>query len=236
MTNKEIDRIENIGKKSAYSDGVNGLVTKLAYQEVKLYIKGTVLELGPAEGIMTTEMLNDGHRPDLVEGSKTLADALSEKFPELIISHGLFEDFAPEKTFDTIVMGHVLEHVVDPVEILKKYKEYLNEGGIIWASVPNADSIHRQAAVHMGILPDVTALNVADERHGHRRVFTPTTFKETFELAGFRILVFGGYWLKPLSNFQIENSWTPQMIEAFCKLGRKYPEIAGENYIVAEAN
>ena len=87
----------------------------------------------------------------------------------------------------------------------------------------------------MGFLSNVTALNEADERHGHKRVFTPEEFKHTFALAGLQVVRFGGYWLKPLSNAQIQETWTPEMIEAFCSLGRQYPEISGEMYIVASA-
>lgn len=235
MNSDEIKRVEGIGALSTYSEGVNGVITRLAYQEVKDYIRGNILELGPAEGVMTQEIIRDGHEPDLVEGSESLVVELMKKFPKLEIHNCLFEDYVPKVSYDTIIMGHVLEHVIDPVDILNKYKKYLNFQGLIWASVPNANSIHRQAAVHMGILPKTTSLNEADLRHGHRRVFTPETFRETFERAGMEILNFGGYWLKPLSNAQIDGSWTPEMVEAFCRIGRDYPHIAGEMYIVARA-
>jgi 2-polyprenyl-3-methyl-5-hydroxy-6-metoxy-1,4-benzoquinol methylase len=235
MNSDEKKRVENIGTISTYSEGVNGVITKLAFLEVKEHMKGKILELGPAEGVMTQEIVRDGHEPDLVEGSESLAVELTKKFPKLEIHNCLFEDFVPEMSYDTIIMGHVLEHVLDPVNILSKYKKYLNHDGLIWASVPNANSIHRQAAVHMGLLPKTTTLNEADIRHGHRRVFTPEAFRKTFELAGMEILNFGGYWLKPLSNAQIDESWTPEMVEAFCRIGRDYPDIAGEMYIVAKA-
>ena len=52
-------------------------------------------------------------------------------------------------------------------------------------------------------------------------------------MVGLEIEAFGGYWLKPLSNGQIEQDWTPQMVEAFMKLGERYPDIAAEIYVVA---
>ena len=39
--------------------------------------------------------------------------------------------------------------------------------------------------------------------------------------------------MKPVSNAQIEASWTPEMVEAFMVLGERYPDIAGEIYVVA---
>ncbi|WP_323018066.1 hypothetical protein [Castellaniella sp.] len=81
----------------------------------------------------------------------------------------------------------------------------------------------------MGIVPTEDALNETDKRRGHRRVFTPETFRQAFSQAGLSIDLFGGYWMKPVSNAQIESDWTPQMVEAFMALGERYPDIAGED-------
>ena len=112
-------------------------------------------------------------------------------------------------------MGHVLEHVQDPVDILLRARGWLKPGGLIFAAVPNAQSLHRQAAVIMGMLPKVDALNAMDLHHGHRRVFNPETFRLAFTQAGLQVDIFGGYWLKPLANGQIESHWNSAMIEAF---------------------
>jgi hypothetical protein len=45
--------------------------------------------------------------------------------------------------------------------------------------------------------------------------------------------VFGGYWLKPLSNAQLEAHWTPEMLEAYMQVGERYPDIAAEIYVIA---
>ncbi len=85
----------------------------------------------------------------------------------------------------------------------------------------------------MGLLDFEEQLNEADLHHGHRRVYNPETFRRDFRAAGLSIEVFGGYWLKPLSNGQIEADWTPRMLGAFMTLGERYPDIAGEIYVVA---
>ena len=54
-----------------------------------------------------------------------------------------------------------------------------------------------------------------------------------FISAGLKVGIFGGYWLKPVSNEQIMSSFTEDMVHAFMKLGERYPDIAGEIYIVA---
>jgi hypothetical protein len=85
----------------------------------------------------------------------------------------------------------------------------------------------------MGLLQQEDALNELDIHHGHRRVFNPESFRNTFSQAGLNIEIFGGYWMKPVSNAQIEASWTPEMLEAFMVLGERYSDLAGEIYVVA---
>ena len=41
-----------------------------------------------------------------------------------------------------IVMGDVLEHVIEPVKVLKKVKQMLKKDGILWISTPNYNSAY----------------------------------------------------------------------------------------------
>lgn len=145
----------------------------------------------------------------------------------------LFEDYNPCRKFDNIVLGHVLEHVENPVDILRKCKSFLSDDGLILVAVPNCNSIHRQAAVKMGLLKCLNELNETDRYHGHRRVYSYQELREDFIAAGLRVVQSGGYWLKPVSNKQIEESWTEDMIWAFMQLGEEYPQIAAEIYMIA---
>jgi len=43
----------------------------------------------------------------------------------------------PDEFFDYIIFGDVLEHLIEPEKILKKYTKYLNKNGMIIASIPN---------------------------------------------------------------------------------------------------
>ena len=183
---------------------------------------------------MTELLAATGKKLTLVEGSALFCDSLRSRFPDANIVNALFEEFQSNQLFDNIILGHVLEHVEDAVDILSRAKQWLKPGtGHLFAAVPNARSLHRQAAVIMGILREEDTLNELDLHHGHRRVFNPETFRNSVTRAGLKTEIFGGYWMKPVSNAQIEASWTPEMIEAFMVLGERYPDIAGEIYVVA---
>ncbi len=231
----ERDRLDRIASASSYSKGVNADAIEHCFKILSRHLTGdTLLELGPAEGMMTELLATTGLKLTLVEGAMELADDLRGRFPQARVEHQLFEEFNPATTFDTIVLGHVLEHVEDPVDVVRRASGWLDgEGGRVFAAVPNAHSLHRQAAVRMGLLEREDELNNQDLRHGHRRVFNMDGLREVFKNAGMVIEASGGYWLKPLSNGQIEESWTREMIEAFMELGERYPDIAGEIYVVA---
>jgi 2-polyprenyl-3-methyl-5-hydroxy-6-metoxy-1,4-benzoquinol methylase len=231
---KELDKI---ARDSWYNKGANALMIKYTAKVFTRFIRsGDILELGPAEGLLTEELQQYANTLTLVEGSSVFCDQLRKKFPHAIVINELFEDVNLKQKYDYIILGHVLEHVDDPINILKKFKKNLKPGGLVLAAVPNSHSIHRQAAVLMGLLSKESAMSEKDIHHGHKRVYNPSLFREHFLQAGYNIEVFGGYWLKPLSDAQLEASWTEDMMNAFFKLGELYPDIAAEIYIVASAN
>ncbi len=238
MINEEIEHLESISDVSLYAAGVNTDMVEYSFEIAKRFLVGNnILEMGPAEGVMTELLASTGMDITVVEGSGLFCEDLKKRFPQVKVVHTLFEDYKPEERCDNIVLGHVLEHVNDPVDILRQAKSWLKPGSArIFAAVPNARSLHRQAAVIMGLLPSEDALNEMDIHHGHRRVFNPESFRNCFFQAGLKVEVFGGYWMKPVSNKQIEDSWTPRMLEAFMQLGERYPDIAGEIYVVASNN
>ncbi len=217
-----------------YAKGVMWKTTNYCGELFRSFMnEGSVLELGPAEGVMTDLLAPFFEDYTVVDGADFFVKSIIEKHPRIKGYTCLFEEFKTDRKYDNIVLGHVLEHVEDPVNILKMCGDWLASDGYILAAGPNANSIHRQAAVKMGLLSHEKQLNATDEKNGHRRVYDLETLKKDFIDAGLNIERSGGYWLKPLSNSQIDEYWNESMIDAFLSLGEKYPDIAGEIYVVA---
>lgn len=202
------------------------------YNTLRAYIQGPVgLELGSAEGQMTQFLKNDFESLTIVDAASKLLELIPD-YPNLTKVHSLFEDFNPVTNFNTIVMEHILEHIDQPVELLNRAKEWLAPEGRILLGVPNGHSIHRLAATKMGLLKHPCELNQRDLAQGHRRVYTSETFKCDINEAGLEILTLGGVFFKPLSNKQIQDNWTNEMIEGFYELGKDFPEFAADIYAV----
>ena len=205
------------------------------YKSLRSHLRGSNgLELGPAEGQMTQFLKNDFESLTVVDGALALLD-LIPNYPNVIKVHSLFEEFNPQVKFDTIVMEHILEHVDQPVELLQRIQKWLAPEGRILLGVPNGNSIHRLAATKMGLLRQPCELNPRDLAQGHRRVYTRETFRSDIEAAGLEVLEIGGVFFKPLSNKQIQDNCTEEMIECFYKLGNDFPEHAADIYAVCGA-
>jgi 2-polyprenyl-3-methyl-5-hydroxy-6-metoxy-1,4-benzoquinol methylase len=214
---------------------IDKYLIRFRYETLRPHFHGAVgLELGPAEGQMTQFLISDFESLTAVDGAPKLLDKIPD-YPNLIKVHALFENFNPQKKFDTIIMEHILEHVDKPVALLKRIKKWLRPEGRILLGVPNGNSIHRLAAVKMGLLKHSCELNSRDIAQGHRRVYKRETLIRDIESAGIKIMELGGVFFKPLSNRQIHDSWTKDMILGFYELGKDFQENAADIYAVCNA-
>lgn len=229
--------LDDIAESANYSHGVNGVMIRHSVSIFRRFYdnRGSVLELGPADGLSTKSLLEFCDQVSVIEGSTHFADLLAREFPGITIHNCLFEDFRPATQFDFIYMSHVLEHVDDPVNLLKKIRSWLspNPNGFVFCSVPNALSFHRQVGVIAGDIASEYELNEADKSIGHLRVYDPNTLRQTFVDAGLTIAASGGYFLKTLSNSQIQTVSDEKHLEALMAAGEKYPDEAADIYVVA---
>ena len=89
---------------------------------------------------------------------------------------GPLEDLArAERRFDAIVVNHVIEHVVDPVALLRLCRSMLRPGGSLVCVTPNAGSWgHRRFGVQWMSLDPPRHINI----------FTPASLRMASEMAG----------------------------------------------------
>lgn len=205
---------------------------RFRYETLKPHLVGPRgLELGPAEGEMTQFLVNEFESLTVVEGAPELLGKIPVR-ENMVKVHSLFEEFEPEQRYNSIVMEHILEHVAEPVALLERVKHWLAPGGKLLLGVPNGNSIHRLAAVKMGLLDHPCQLNARDHALGHRRVYTPEAFRKDIEAASIAVETIGGVYFKPLPNQQIQDNWNERMIQGFYELGKDFPEYAAEIYAV----
>lgn len=198
------------------------LISHYAYLTVQKEIEGpAILLLGIGDGIFADRLTFDFENVTVIEGSQRMIKFYMEdkiqksKKPKVI--HTLFEDFMPAQVYDTIVGTYVLEHVEDPVKLIKQTKRWLRDGGTAIFTCPNADSLHRRIGFELGIIKNREELNPLDLAVGHRRVYTMRTLSENLTEGGFFDHRFQGYLVKILSNSQMAD-WSVELIDAMYRV------------------
>ncbi|MGK2877385.1 MAG: class I SAM-dependent methyltransferase [Solirubrobacterales bacterium] len=108
---------------------------------------GSIFEIGAAAGYFLDEARTAGYSVAGVEPAPAVSGYARERFG-LDIKTGFLEDAdLPEGRFDAICAFHVLEHVHDPLEVLKDVRASLKNDGYLFLEIPNIES---GTAVHDG--------------------------------------------------------------------------------------
>lgn len=202
----------------------------------------TLLSLGIGYETVTSQLVaavqcGDLTRYSIVEGSDEIIGAFLPKIPAglpIDVTQSLFEAYRPEGRFDAIEMGFVLEHVDDPSEVVRRFREFLNPGGVLFVAVPNARSLHRLIGHAANLLTNVYSLSDADQRLGHKRYFDESSLCQLLIDCGLRIGRREGIFLKPMTTAQLRAlGLTPGVWQALCQVGVDFPDIANSIYVEA---
>ena len=105
------------------------------------------LEVGGGHGLYISEAINiigEGTSFDLADISPSSIDLAKKMVANDIVTYFLTDiyEYNPTQKYDFITMGEVLEHVEDPVQLLKKLHDLLSDNGKVFITTPtNAPTI-----------------------------------------------------------------------------------------------
>jgi GNAT superfamily N-acetyltransferase/2-polyprenyl-3-methyl-5-hydroxy-6-metoxy-1,4-benzoquinol methylase len=203
---------------------------------------GSLLELGSFKGDFTRRLLDRFEDVTCVEASsEAIAEAKRKLGDRASFIHSAFEVAALPRRYDNIVMTHVLEHLDDPIRILKRVnEEWLSEGGRFFLVCPNANAPSRQIAVKMGLIADNASVTAAEAEHGHRRTYSLDTLEREAVAGGLKVVCRSGIFFKALANFQWDRLLSTdiiseQYLEGCYALGQQYPDLCASIFLMCEA-
>ena len=203
--------------------------------------QGSALELGCFKGDFTKRL--KAHFQDItcVEASQdAVTEARRKVGAGVDFVNSTFESATLSKRFDNIIMTHVLEHIDQPVQVLKRInEEWLTDSGRFFLACPNANAPSRQIAVKMGLIEHNAAVTPAELKHGHRCTYTFDTLERDAKSAGLKIVYRSGIFFKALANFQWDRLLTTDIIskdylEGCFELGQQYPDLCSSLFLVCE--
>jgi SAM-dependent methyltransferase len=100
---------------------------------------GALLDLGCWVGFLLAEARDRGWRTTGVEPS-TFASARARALGLEVITADLMDAELPAGAFDAVVMGDVIEHLVEPQAALQRIASLTSPGGVLWLALPDAGS------------------------------------------------------------------------------------------------
>src|SRR5215203_1272318 len=144
-----------------------------------------ILEVGCARGRLGHELKRQdpGRYVAGVELDSTAAEAARARLDDVFVLD-VQDDLPPVEpgSLDCLVLGDVLEHLVDPEAVLRRYRELLRPEGLVLVSVPNIQ--------HFSIIKNLLRGDFMYQPSGlldatHLRFFTYMTFAKLMLDAGF---------------------------------------------------
>ncbi len=202
---------------------------------------GSLLELGCYEGEFTRRLLPRFDDITCVEASaEAVAEARRKLGEKVKFVNATFERATLADHYDNILMTHVLEHIDDPVGVLRRINdEWLSANGRFFLACPNANAPSRQIAVKMGLIAHNAAVTPAEAEHGHRRTYSLATLERDAVAAGLKVVHRSGIFFKALANFQWDRLLQTDIIsreylDGCYALGQEYPDLCASIFLVCE--
>lgn len=159
----------------------HGLILDLVGQD------NEVLDVGTSTGYVAKHLVRRGCRVTGIELDPEAARKAEEYCERVIVGDVESLDLGERlgrASFDVIVFGDVLEHLKDPLSVLRRFKPFLRPGGRVIASVPNIAHGSVRLALLQGRF-QYNRLGLLDNTH--LRFFTRESLEQMFDDAGFMV-------------------------------------------------
>jgi 2-polyprenyl-3-methyl-5-hydroxy-6-metoxy-1,4-benzoquinol methylase len=230
-----------LGHKYAYSFDFDVMHPFMLRSFEPFFKAGSMLELGSYRGDFTRRLIPRFSDITCVEASgEALAASRAALGGSVRYVQGTLETVALGRTFDNVVLTHVLEHLDDPVAVLARInREWLSESGRLFLVCPNANAASRQIAVRMGLIAHNAAVTAAEKEHGHRVTYSLDTLERDARAGGLNVVSRSGIFFKALANFQWDRLLatdivSPEYLEGCYQLGQAYPDLCSSIFLICE--
>ena len=127
-------------------ESVTSAMAALRYQDLRRFDPGLdIVEVGCGTGEFLMAAQKAGHRVVGLDLSDEAVTYVKRRHPDIDVRCATLDsdDLHPE-SFDVVAAFHVVEHVPDPVDLLRQMTRLLRPGGLLYVRVPNLNAWYRR--------------------------------------------------------------------------------------------
>ena len=151
---------------------------------------GKILDIGCSTGALGEQIKQRGPAELVgIEVDEQMAKVAAGKLDRVItgdIEKMDLKELLPANYFDCVIFADTLEHLKDPWNVLKKITPFLNDNGIVIASIPNVRHYSTIFSLLFSGRWPYRDRGIHDR--AHLRFFTLKNIKEIFQGAGLEIV------------------------------------------------
>lgn len=148
------------------------------------------LEVGCGSGAVAGYLHGHGFRVTGVDTAEPLVEQGARRFPDVTFVHGELERMPPalRGPYSGAGLFDVLEHLEEPLQLLRTTISFCRPGALIAVTVPAQQALFSRI----------------DEISGHKRRYEPAGLRDLLEDAGLEKLEIRGIfrWMRPLLAYQ----------------------------------
>lgn len=165
------------------------MLEMLRSEEKTKKFKLQVLDVGCGSGTIAKIIKDEGHSVtgiDFSEEALKRASARGIKTKQCNLDEGIPE---PDGIYDLVWEGDIVEHVFDPIGLLKESARVLKKNGILLVTIPNDVGLVSRIKILFGISHQ-EQMYESSGFYKHHTFFTPRLIRFMLEKSGFKIVEF----------------------------------------------
>jgi SAM-dependent methyltransferase len=174
-----------------------------SYEYLRRFVSppGRMLDIGCFNAKILYLARNEGWDVQGLDLSPELAAKVKQEV-DIDIAVEDFLAHEPTEKYDVVILRHVLEHLVDPIQAMSKIKQLLNADGLALIEIPNIDGHSKRAKRLLWRLGLRHAKgNGPDRKPGHVHEFCRSSFHYLARKTGFEVVDWRTYSSNPVTSF-----------------------------------
>lgn len=188
--------------------------------------EGSMLDVGCGEGFVISYFRSQGWQVAGIDFSRAGVEQMNPDCTQFVQQGDVFQlletKIATGEKHDLVWLGNVLEHVLDPVDLLRSLRLLISGDGLLVVTVPNDGNVYQEELYNNGSISQRFWIAIPD----HISYFTSDSLKRIAESTGWECLGLQGdfpidlYLAHEGSNYVADRTRGPAAHQARLRLER----------------